>query len=129
MKDVKELRAMLRMVLKEYTPISEAPTLDQLWNYDEAIEKANMQAEEKKCYKSIDSATGDIYLIANNAIWEWIFRNPDGSRNYEEEARNRVNTRIRPRPKFMMSYADAKQQSGQSEIATKRNAKVKDINF
>ena len=74
--------AILDRILPEYKKISQAPNLSDV---------VNEYAERQKLYKSIDSRTGDIFLVQNPAVW----------------ARNAAGDLVRPAPKFVMKYDEA----------------------
>ena len=95
---------MIDDVLPDYEPISKAPTLVDL------IRRATnigvdldvvLERERDRKYKSLDTATGAIYLIQNPACWL-----------------NLGNRYVRPKPEYQCSLTDARKYSGQSPKKT-----------
>ena len=131
MKNVDELKGILSSVLPNYEPISKAPTIGAIEEYADAHkidQDLHLKRESEKRYKSIDSNTGDIYLIQNPACWEMIFRKSDGTRDYDKESRGQFNTRICIIPPLAMSFSEARK-GAPSESFTERSSYKNKTNF
>jgi hypothetical protein len=93
-------RSLIDDVLPDYEAISKAPTLVDL------IRRATnigvdldvvLERERDRKYKSLDTATGAIYLIQNPACWL-----------------NLGDRYVRPKPEYQCSLTDARKYGGQS---------------
>jgi hypothetical protein len=88
--------AILDRVLTEYPSAKDMPVGDDT---------------PGKLYKSIDSRTGNIYLIVNPATWR-TRREPDGTV-----------TRFRPKPIHKMTYDEAIEAARNATAAAQKAAK------
>lgn len=92
-------------ILTEYQRISKAPSFSDLLERSDktgASLDAIMRAESSKQYKALDTRTGDIFLCENPAMMTY--------QSFIFEQKNIPNGTItRRKPKFLMSYEDAKQ--------------------
>jgi hypothetical protein len=111
MKGIEELRSILKNILPAYQCISEVNENNQ-----------------NDWFKSIDSIAGDVFLIKHTNAWEWIYKNSDGTRNYDKEDNNIFNTRIRPTPILKMKYEEARKLAS-GDIAKTRTKKVNAENW
>lgn len=105
--DVAKKSDILDLILHDYRKISEAP-LDVL--------EENKAYERTKKYKSINSQTGNIYLIRNPAARE-IFYDDEGRKHF-----------IHFNPEFVMTYDQAKKASEGKPITGKGSGQA-DIQF
>ena len=89
-----EYRSLLDDILPNYESILRAPNLADLHNRADQMGvdiDHVFEAERQKRYKSLDSATGGVYLIQNPAVW---LIDANGYR--------------RPPPQFQCNIADAR---------------------
>lgn len=97
-------RSVIEDVLPDFESICKAPTLVQLVSRAQSrgVEvDVVLEEERRKRYKSIDSTTGSIYLIANPVSW---LSTPQGF--------------VRPPPQFQCSVTDARR--GLGPISSKK---------
>lgn len=111
-----EKRDLLEKVLPEYELATDAPLrLEEMPGYQQARERgelrrfeAEMITEERKLkYKTID-ADGNIYLVANPWARKVEMR---------EDGRNWV---VHPKPKLVMTYAEARTQAKKYDAGQRR---------
>lgn len=89
-----DIHTLLRSVLPEYTPVSEAPTRAQL----EDIGPGAWDAEKSKRYKCVDT-NGNIYVGRNPCCLEKeIVIEPDGRQWVQY---------VRIKPRMVMTYEEA----------------------
>ena len=93
-------RSLLDDVLPDYESIIAAPTLSDLVRRAEKMGvdvEVVLEREREQRYKSLDSATGAIYLIQNPVSWLNV-----GGRY------------VRPKPEYQCSLTDARKYGGPS---------------
>lgn len=108
MQEEQATRSQLDDVLPDYDSILKAPNRFQL----EMIARQRgvdiedvLSAERKKQYKSVDLATGNIYLIQNPAAWLQV-----------------GNKFVRPKPQFQCSLSQARSYAGARPVKKGRAA-------